>query len=964
MKKYTATRILFSLCLGLFLFAFAKAQSQQKRALTHDDYDLWKSVRSVQLSDNGDILAYALRTTTGRGDSKVVVRNKAGQVREFATADNPSVTKDGRYVIMYEKVPYEAGRQEKKNEVKKKDRAKQKVLIYDTQSRTVDTIHRVKKYSMARDEHSYVLITKFADLKPKKDEVDEEVKDTTVVDTVKAPEPKYNKEEYALSYRLADKAIDTILHIAETAQAYAAPRFLYTQQEDEDKGDDGIYVFDVNTRSRKLLDSSAWSYKNLSLARDGQQAAYMAAQDSTETDSLKFQLWYAPANMRPRIVVDSTGRNIKQGYELNDKQEVYFSHSGKRMMFQTKPRVRFAQDTTMLDDERPQVDVWNYKDLRVQPEQDVRNDRLSKMGYTSMFLPSENKIVQLHDGSVEELITDPHNDARYFVGVDNNLYSVARSWESPWRNDYYIIDTKRGNKKLALEGISGGPSLAPDDKHALYYNQNDKDWYVLDLNNGKKVNATNAQDVAFWDEEDDHPMLPYPYGSGGFLDESTALVYSMFDVYAVDLKKGTSRRLTMDGKEKQRRYRTTRLNSNDRRYATMIDGKLLLTGFDKVTKQESMWLLDTKTGALSSLMDSVDMSLRISAISQGAFGEGDDAYAKANQPTIVYSKSSFTTYPDIYLQHNVTAASKLDGTKVSDANPQQSDFKWGTVELVDWTAYDGTPLQGLLYKPEDFDPNKKYPMIAYFYEKYTDNLHSYRSPQPSASTVNFSYLTSNDYLVFVPDIVYTDGKPGESAYNCIISGTEALARLDYVDETKLGIQGQSWGGYQTAYLVTRTNMFAAGMAGAPVSNMTSAYGGIRWGSGLSRAFQYERTQSRLGKNLWEGLDLYMENSPLFGIPKIETPLLMMHNDEDGAVPYYQGIEMFMGMRRLGKPAWLLVYNGEAHNLRKMKNKQDLSIRMMQFFDHYLKGEPAPVWMTKGRERRYKEQTLGYELDRD
>lgn len=271
-------------------------------------------------------------------------------------------------------------------------------------------------------------------------------------------------------------------------------------------------------------------------------------------------------------------------------------------------------------------------------------------------------------------------------------------------------------------------------------------------------------------------------------------------------------------------------------------------------------------------------------------------------------------------------------------------------------------LEGIIYKPEDFDPSRQYPLITYFYEKRSDSYRNYHIPRPSASIVNPSYLVSNDYIMFVPDIVYDEGKPGASAYNCIVSGVEALEELGYIDRDNIGIQGQSWGGYQVAYLVTVTNKFKAAMAGAPVSNMTSAYGGIRWKSGLSRAFQYERTQSRLGKNLWDGFDLYIENSPLFGIPKIETPLLMMHNDNDGAVPYYQGIEMFMGMRRLQKPVWLLVYNEEAHNLKKVKNRQDLSIRMMQFFDYYLKGKPAPKWMTKGVPRVQKGKDLGYGLE--
>jgi dipeptidyl aminopeptidase/acylaminoacyl peptidase len=214
--------------------------------------------------------------------------------------------------------------------------------------------------------------------------------------------------------------------------------------------------------------------------------------------------------------------------------------------------------------------------------------------------------------------------------------------------------------------------------------------------------------------------------------------------------------------------------------------------------------------------------------------------------------------------------------------------------------------------------------------------------------------------VFVPDIPYKVGFPGQSALNAVVPGVLHLQSLGFVDEENIGVQGHSWGGYQISYLVTRTNIFKAAEAGAPVSNMISAYGGIRWGSGMSRMFQYERTQSRIGGSLWEYPMRYMENSPIFWADKIETPLLMMHNDEDTAVPWYQGIELFVALRRLGKPAWMLNYNGEKHGLGKFQNKRDWAIRMQQFFDHYLKGAPAPVWLEEGLPAIRKGKTLGLE----
>ena len=303
-----------------------------------------------------------------------------------------------------------------------------------------------------------------------------------------------------------------------------------------------------------------------------------------------------------------------------------------------------------------------------------------------------------------------------------------------------------------------------------------------------------------------------------------------------------------------------------------------------------------------------------------------------------------------------------DAVKISETNPQQKDFNWGTSELVEWRSFDGQMLQGILYKPENFDPTKKYPMIVYFYERSSDGLHRYYTPGPVSSTINRSYVVSNGYVVFVPDIPYKEGYPGHSAYNAVVSGTVAMTeQFDFIDHTKIGLDGHSWGGYQIAYLITETDMFACAYSGAPVSNMTSAYGGIRWASGMSRMFQYEKTQSRIGGTLWEKPIQYIENSPIFFVPKINTPVMILHNDEDGAVPWYQGIEFFVALRRLNKPAWMLSYNGEGHGTQKRPNRKDLTIRKMQFFDHYLKDAPAPYWMEKGITQLEKGKIDGYEL---
>jgi dipeptidyl aminopeptidase/acylaminoacyl peptidase len=308
----------------------------------------------------------------------------------------------------------------------------------------------------------------------------------------------------------------------------------------------------------------------------------------------------------------------------------------------------------------------------------------------------------------------------------------------------------------------------------------------------------------------------------------------------------------------------------------------------------------------------------------------------------VTAASTFGEFPDLLISDGTFH--KLE--KVTDLGSQMKPFTWGTSELVQFRSTDGVPLQGTLYKPENFDPKKKYPLLVYIYERLTQNVHLFVEPKPMDS-INVSLYVSNGYLVLEPDIAYKLGYPGQSALNCVLPAIQEVVDKGFVDEKAIGIQGHSWGGYQVAYMVTRTNRFRAAEAGAPVANMISAYDGIRWGPGLPRQFQYERTQSRIGGTIWDYPLRFIENSPIFMADRITTPLLMIHNDADDAVPWYQGIEFYLALRRLGKEAYMFTYNGEPHHVRRRANQKDYAIRMKQYFDFYLKGEGKPDWMENG-----------------
>jgi dipeptidyl aminopeptidase/acylaminoacyl peptidase len=390
------------------------------------------------------------------------------------------------------------------------------------------------------------------------------------------------------------------------------------------------------------------------------------------------------------------------------------------------------------------------------------------------------------------------------------------------------------------------------------------------------------------------------------------------------------------------RYRYVRLDPEERK----IDPAkpILLHTFNETTKASGYAELDLHTGQLRQLLS-------------GDYKCESTPLKARDSEVIVYTIESFQQFPDLRL----TSDRFVNSQKISDANPQQKNYNWGTIELYSWTAYDGQKLQGLLVKPEGFDPTRKYPLIVNFYERSSDDLHTHRTPFPHRSTINYPFYASRGYVIFNPDVPYKIGYPGESAFNAVVSGTQAVMGEGFIDPQKMALQGHSWGGYQVAHILTKTGIYARAEAGAVVVNMTSAYGGIRWETGLSRMFQYEHQQSRIGGTLWDKRDLYLENSPLFNLDKISTPILIMQNDSDGHVPWYQGIEFFAAMRRLGKPAWLLNYIGEPHWPVKLQNRKDFNLRMQQFFDHYLMGAPMPKWMRDGVPAVEKGILQGYEL---
>ena len=638
---------------------------------------------------------------------------------------------------------------------------------------------------------------------------------------------------------------------------------------------------------------------------------------------------------------------MPEGWWVSEHGELSFSDSGSRLFFGTAPRPEPEPEDTLLDEEKIRLDLWHWQDPLIQPMQKLRAEEERKRTYRAVVhLDRGDRIVQLATPELPEVEVGSDGDARWALAESNVPYRRLVGIEAPGYVDLWLIDVRTGDRRrVVTERQAVASQLSPDSRYLAWYDAAERHWFATPTAGGKVVNLTAGIPYPVWDEDEDHPMPPYPYGGAGWTEgDREVLLYDRYDVWAVDPSGRAEPRVVTDGYGRDRGIELRHVDLDREEEAIDPDAPLLLSAFDLADKRGGFYR-DRVTGRTA--------PERL-VLAPKYFGRPSRA---EHADVLLYTREDVTEFPDLWV-----ADAGFDGARrISDVNPQQKDFVWATAELVEWLSDDGVPLQGLLYKPEDFDASKEYPMMVYFYERNSDNLYRHYPPLPHRSVIRPTFYASRGYIVFIPDIVYEDGYPGESAMDAVMPGTLKLAAEPWVDEDNVGVQGHSWGGYQIAYMVTRTDFFKAAEAGAPVSNMTSAYGGIRWGSGLSRMFQYERTQSRLGASLWDARDRYIENSPLFYLDQVETPLLIMHNDEDGAVPWYQGIELFMGLRRLGKPAWMVVYNEQPHWPITEAMKRDWNIRLQQYFDHFLKGAPAPEWMVEGIPATEKGRNLGLEL---
>ncbi len=914
-------RLLLFCCLSI---AYVSQAQTTKRPINHNDYDGWKSVRQSKLSNDGKWVAYEISPQDG--DGTLVVQAPAGsQKHTIARGYGANFSTDGRFMVAKIKPEKETVRQAKKAKLKADKMPKDSLVIVRLADGQMRKYPNTLSFALGEDAGNWLALSAKMP----------EVKKDTTQKSVKEKKKKQPKGDLLILLDLTGTDSLAFEHVGSYVMADQGTRVLFSREMLVDTTiRRGVYAFSTKDKQTTMLDTSAKveEYKNLTLDKKGDQAVWMATMDSTKAEVKRFSLHLRDFSKGNNILVaDSSAGKLPNYWAPSEYEKPKFSDDGARLYFGAAAAATPSQkDTTMLDDELSRVDVWSWTDTKLQPMQDKQRKEMLQRNYAVLYDVKARKLVPLGSEQIAYVDINYKRNLPYFLGKSFEPYQRMSSWELG-HSDLYWIDAATGKPAVIAQDVLGRSEISPMGKFAIWFDERDTLWKVYDRKANTILDLTKNLKVAFHDEEHDTPDTPNAYGAAGWTDDDKyVLIYDRYDIWRFDP--------TMKEKPLNLTNEYGRKNKVRLHYLKMTDDEEFVD-LSKSNILWGQWQDDKQTGILHWKIggDPVPLTKEAYAYQERSFQKARNANA------YLFQKGNFNNPYELYYTTNWE-----DARPLTELSTQLLGLSWGSAEQVSWLSNQGVKLEGLLFKPEGFDPNKKYPMLVYYYERNATSLYEFRAPAPSRSTINIPYSVSNGYLVFVPDIVYGGGTPGKNAYDCIVSGVLELVDQGFVDKENIGIQGQSWGGYQTAYLITQTNLFKAAMAGAIVANMTSAYGGIRWGTGMSRMFQYEKTQSRIGGTLWEKPMYYIENSPLFYADRVRTPLLLMHNDADGSVPWYQGIEFFTALRRLNRPVWMLVYNDEDHNLTKRPNMKDLSIRMYQFFDHYLKAAPMPSWMSEGR----------------
>jgi dipeptidyl aminopeptidase/acylaminoacyl peptidase len=542
--------------------------------------------------------------------------------------------------------------------------------------------------------------------------------------------------------------------------------------------------------------------------------------------------------------------------------------------------------------------------------QDSRNDFLAWDRVRNIANEQVTALVSISDGAVREILTDGVPQGVGFSADGSRItYTTAtRTKTSYTRRD----GTDYGLHSLDLEGGEPLTLIEPSEERVSVDWNEARDAYAFSEEGAvlvRKLSEDEARDVT-----EGHRDIPGDTAEVQFsverwsADGERLLLTSSKAWYVLDADGSDLRTvLTLEEDEDARPRRSVMQWSDDGRY-------VYFTYSARDRWQRGLKRLDVGSGEVETVM--LDAGLyrgwRISA----------------DGSTVVYTRSDGDRPDDVWATRNMETPIRL-----TELNPQLDDVALTHTELVEYLDVDGNTLYGILYYPIDYDPSRKYPLVAEIYERFFDNgFHE-----------NMNLITAQGWFGFRPSVQFEEGYPGEAWLKAVPSAINKLIERGIVDEDQLGVYGQSYGGYAANLLITQTNRFAAAANISGKVNIISFLGDSPKITTRNYAAA-EVGQDRIGATLWEQPQKYIEHSAVMFADRIETPLLMLSGEGDWNVPATNQREMYYALRRLEKEVVWVHYTAGGHGAGRASSVADFHDHWQRMFDWFAEhfDEAGPV----------------------
>lgn len=882
---------IFSLALA-FVVCFTNATDAQKRNLNEEDFGLWHSLGSSNISDDGNWVYYNLNFQEDN-DTLHVKSTINDTYYAIPHATQAGFSADGQWLVYRIGIPYKEA--EKLREANKP--VEYKLGIMKLSDGSKEEIAKYSAYRMSEDgKHLAIYLAK--------------------------PQGSKEKGSTLLLRNLNAGTTRSLGNVTEYSFNKKGDRLALITHTDAFKT---VELINLGNQNQTVIASDTTTFTKLTWHEEGLALAFMEEMKHKdfEEENQKVHFYrnvYASPVLASFDPTNASG--FPEGMRVFGGSNLAIAKDGSGVFFGIKEWT--PKDTTKTkkpDDKLPGVDVWHYADKEIQPRQKLTFNQDRNRSHLSVWWATNNRFVRLADDA--QPMVSLSNNHKTAVAYNPDDYKPAFKEDYA---DYFVLNTATGAKTpLHQKKLSdfNAARMSNEGTYIAYFE--DQHWHVYDVGTGTKTRITGAIDHPLYDIREDRPRTPSPYGLAGFTKgDKELLIYDQYDVYAVTPDGKSVRKLT-DGRKDEIVFRITRLDMED----PFIDMEkpVYLNAYGDKTKFFGYYRMDAR-GRIAPLI------YEFRAVNRLNKAKNADKFTyvthRYEEPQAMWVTDQSFKNPKLMVQ----------------TNPQQEDFNWGKSELITYTNADGKELQAALVYPANYEPGKKYPMVVYIYEILSNGIHGYTTPS-IRSAYNITNFSQRDYFILRPDIVYDIDDPGVSAVKCVVPAVETMLETGMIDENKLALTGHSWGAYQTSFIVTQTDLFAGAVAGAPLTDMISMSLNIYWNSGTPDQKIFETSQGRFSGPWYEQYEAHKRNSPMYHVQDTKTPLLIAFGDKDGAVDWQQGIAMYGTMRRMELPHVLLVYEGENHGLAKRENQIDYYRRMNDWFDHYVLGEEPADWIING-----------------